>query len=68
VCVWQTFTSSASLENGAAHDDVHDLIGALKDLVHAAVPQVPLDGVVLQVTVAAMQLQAVVDDVEALRA
>ncbi len=56
-----------SLQDGTAHDYVHDFICALKDLVHAAVSEVALDGVVLQVTVAAVQLQAAVDDIEALQ-
>ncbi len=61
------FSVTRSLEDGAADDDVHDFIRALKDLVHAAVSEVALDGVVFQIAVAAVQLQAAVDDVEALR-
>ena len=34
--------------------------------MHAAVSEVALDGVVLEIAVAAVQLQATVDDVEAL--
>jgi hypothetical protein len=48
------FTSTVSLKDGAADDDIHDLVGALQDLVHAAVPEVALHRVVLEVTVAAM--------------
>jgi hypothetical protein len=39
---------------------VHDLIGALQDAVHAAVADEPLDLVVAQVAVAAVQLQGLV--------
>ena len=60
------FTRLPSLEEGASNDDVHDFVGALEDLVHAAVPEVALDGVILQIAVASVQLQAVVDDVKAL--
>ena len=64
--VTSTAPSPTSLEDGATDDNVHDFVRALQDLVHAAVPEVPLHGVVLQVAVAAVQLQAAVDDVEAL--
>jgi hypothetical protein len=60
------FTRLPSLEKGASNNDVHDFVGALEDLVNTAVPEVTLDGVILQVAVATVQLQAVVDDVEAL--
>ena len=44
----------------------HDLVGSFKNLMNAQVTQEPLDRVVLQITVAAMHLQGIVDDVEAL--
>ena len=43
----------------------HDLVGSFEDLVHAEIPKEPFDWVVLKVAIAAMHLQAVVDDVEA---
>src|SRR3982074_3443981 len=39
------------------NDHPHDLVGALEDLVHTQVAEIALDGEVLQVAVAAMQLQ-----------
>ena len=44
----------------------HDLVGALEDLVYAQVTQESLNRVILQVAVATVHLQAVVNDVEAL--
>src|SRR5580704_9046525 len=48
----------------ARNDHPHDLVGAFEDLVNAQVAQIALDGKVLQVAVAAMQLQRLVDDLE----
>lgn len=44
----------------------HDLVGALKDLMHSQVTEEALDRVVLQIAVATVHLQTVIDDVEAL--
>src|SRR6201999_3760438 len=68
-----SFTSNriSASDNSPPHqqtprdDHAHDLVGAFEDLVHAQVAQIALDGEVLQVAVAAMQLQRVVDDLEA---
>lgn len=49
----------------STHDVSHDLIGSLQDLMHSAVPQISLNLVVLQVTVAAVHLQRVVAHLEA---
>src|SRR5216684_4595842 len=46
------------------NDHPHDLVGALEDLVHTQVAEIALDGEVLQVAVAAMQLQRLVDDLK----
>ena len=44
----------------------HNLIGSLQDLVDAKVSEEPLYWVVLQVSVATMHLEAVVNNIEAL--
>src|SRR5580692_6038180 len=41
----------------AGDDDAHDLVGAFEDLVHPDVAQIALDREVLQIAIAAMQLQ-----------
>src|SRR5690606_25636007 len=46
-------------------DDAHDLVGTLQDLVDAKVAHQLLDAVVVQVAVAAEELQGVVGDGEA---
>src|SRR5215470_2431126 len=48
----------------AGDDDAHDLVGAFEDLVHPQVAQIALDREVFEITVAAMQLQRLVDDME----
>src|SRR5260370_27656849 len=48
----------------ARNDHPHDLVGAFEDLMNAQVAQIALDGKVLQVAVAAMQLQRFIDDLE----
>src|ERR1044072_9072859 len=47
-----------------ADDQPHDLIGAFQDLVNPQVPQDALDGMIAQIAVAAMQLQAAIDHLE----
>src|SRR5690348_9934430 len=49
----------------AGDDDAHDLVGAFEDLVHPHVAQIALDREVLEITVAAVQLQRLVGDTEA---
>src|SRR6056297_3891043 len=49
---------SARRQHAARHDQPHDLVGALEDLVHAQIAHHLLDPVIGQVPVAAMQLQA----------
>ena len=49
----------------AADDQPHHLVGAFQDLMHAHVAQHALDRMVAQIAVAAVQLQAAVDHVEA---
>ena len=44
----------------------HDLVGALKDLMHSQVTEEALDWVILQIAVATVHLQTVIDDVETL--
>ena len=44
----------------------HDFIGAFQNLVHAQIPQEPLNRVVLQVAVPTVHLQAVVCNVPTL--
>jgi hypothetical protein len=44
----------------------HDLVGSFEDLVDSEITQEPLDGVILEVAVASVHLEAVVHDVEAL--
>src|SRR5580704_5522017 len=48
----------------AGDDDAHDLVGAFEDLVDAQVAQIALDREILEVAVAAMQLQRLVGDME----
>ena len=48
-------------EHAAGDQQLHHLVGALQDLVHTDVAQVLLHAVVLQVAVAAEQLQGGVD-------
>src|SRR3546814_8234827 len=55
---------SASVEGGAAqqaagNDHAHDLVGTFEYLVHAGIAQIALDRIILQVTVATMQLQKI---------
>src|SRR5476649_325242 len=56
---------NSSHQKSTRNDHTHDLVGALEDLVHPKVAQVTLDGKVLQIAVATVQLQRVVHDVEA---
>src|ERR1051326_4972493 len=51
-------------EEVAGDDDAHDLVGAFEDLMHAQVAQIALDRKVLEVAVAAMQLQRLVGDMK----
>ncbi len=53
---------TARAEQVARHDHPHDLVGALKDLVHAQVTHDFLDAVILQIAVAAEQLQRAIRD------
>src|SRR5712671_3376134 len=48
-----------------ADDQSHHLVGALENLVHAQIPQNALDGMIAQIAVAAVKLQAAIDHVEA---
>src|SRR4029079_16013503 len=48
-------------EHSAADDDPHDLVGALKNLVDPHIAQYALDGIVAQIAITAMQLQAAID-------
>lgn len=57
---------SIVLEQDSLDDVHHDLVGAFKDLVDAEVSEEPLNGVVLEVAIATVHLQAVIDNVEAL--
>ena len=51
-------------EEVAGDDDAHDLVGAFEDLVHAQIAQIALDREILEIAVAAMQLQRLVDDMK----
>src|SRR5260370_33637356 len=55
---------ASSHQKPARNDHPHDLVGTFEDLVHAQVAEIALDGEVLQVAVAAMQLQRLVDDLK----
>src|SRR4029078_4981259 len=48
-------------EHSAADDEPHDFVGALKNLVHPHIAQYALDGIVAQIAITAMQLQAAID-------
>src|SRR5215212_195047 len=48
----------------AGNDHPHDLIGALQDAVHPEVAQHALDRMVLEVAVAAVELQGLVGDLK----
>jgi len=50
------------LEHVPRHNEPHDFVGALEDLVHAHIPQVSVERIVLQVAVATKQLQRIVAD------
>ena len=52
-------------EEGARDDEAHDLVGALEDLVNADVSQIPLNLVILEVSVASKHLKGIVADLEA---
>ena len=52
-------------KNSSRDDDLHDLVGSLQDLVDPNVPHELLDGIVLQVTVAAMHLEGSIHNLEA---
>src|SRR5581483_6649753 len=54
-----------SAEQPARDDDAHDLVGAFEDLMHPHVAEVALDRELLQIPVAAMELQRGVADLEA---
>src|SRR5882762_8274439 len=56
--------SSLLPQQPAGDDDAHDLVGAFEDLVDADVAQVALDGEILEVAVAAVELQRLVADLE----
>lgn len=58
--------TSITLEQNSLDDVKHDLIGTLKNLVHAQVSKDSLYWVVLQVAIAAMHLQRIIDDVKTL--
>src|SRR4051812_35530882 len=48
----------------AGDDDAHDLVGAFEDLVHPQIAQIALDREILEIAVAAMQLQRLVGDMK----
>src|SRR5438067_6502508 len=48
----------------AGDNDAHDLVGAFEDLVHAQIAQIALDREVLEVAVAAVELQRLVRDMK----
>src|SRR6185312_8562319 len=52
-------------EQAARDDEAHDLVGAFEDPVDAQIAEVALDRIVLDVAVAAMELQRLVADPEA---
>src|SRR5439155_26704561 len=61
-----TFITASSIpQQITADDQPHHLVGAFQDLVDAHVAQDPLDRMIAQVAVAAVKLQAAVDDIEA---
>ena len=47
-----------------ANDQPHHLVGAFQNLVHAQIAQDALDWMIAQVAVAAVKLQAAIDDLE----
>src|SRR5262245_23313060 len=49
----------------ARDDDAHDLVGALQDLVHPEIAHQLLHAVILEIPVAAVDLQCLVADLEA---
>src|SRR5665213_645737 len=51
-------------QQATGDDDAHDLVGAFEYLVHAQIAQIALDRIFLDVAVAAVQLQRLVDDLE----
>lgn len=53
-------------QQGARGDHPHHLVGALENAVHTRIAQEHVHLVVLQVAVSSVQLQAVVNDLEAL--
>src|SRR5215472_3118197 len=66
---WSSRISSALLirsrtEQAAGDDHPHDLVGAFEDLVDAHVAQIALDREILQVAVAAKELQRLVADMK----
>src|SRR3546814_4346519 len=56
---------SPSLQQAAGDDHPHDLVRAFQNLVHARVADVSFQREILQIAVAAVQLQRLVADVEA---
>src|SRR5690348_17076498 len=51
-------------EEVAGDDDAHDLVGAFEDLMHPQIAQIALDREILEIAVAAMQLQRLVGDMK----
>src|SRR5439155_17651628 len=68
-CDWfsgvEVVSAAVAAEHLARDDDAHDLVGAFQDLVHPQVPYQLLEAIVVEVAVAAVHLQRVVDDLEA---
>ena len=54
----------SAADQGAGDDDPHDLVGAFENLVDAQIAHQFLDAVVMQIAVAAKQLQRIVGDLE----
>src|SRR3954452_21799913 len=56
---------ASAADQGARDDEAHDFVGAFEDLVHPEIAHQLLDAVIMQIAVAAEQLQSIVGDVEA---
>ena len=61
-----SYIGSIVLEQCSLDDVHHDLVSSLEDLMDTEVSEEALNGVVLQVAISAVHLEAVVHDVEAL--
>src|SRR5919106_1603791 len=50
----------SAVEKAAGNDQLHDLVGTFEDLVDTDIPEIPLDLVILDVSIAAVQLQGII--------